>query len=143
VRKCAALDDDILNTQIKTDNLETSVGNLYLYFTYTTSTGNNYDLLGELRMSKRACDDGQDDDNGKTTRGKVCENAWYPCDSRQKVSTIGHSRAFPAAHLLFFYIKKKTHRTQHAILSKSGKNLLTIHYNRKKKTEGKKCDSKS
>jgi hypothetical protein len=108
MRKCAALDDDILNTQIETDNLETSVGNLYLYFTYTTSTGNNYDLLlGELQMSKRACDDGQDDDNGKTTRGKACENAWYPWDSRQKVSTVGHSRAFPAAHPPFFFIKKK------------------------------------
>jgi hypothetical protein len=34
----------------------------YLYFTYTTSSGNNYDLLGEFRMSKRACVDGSYDD---------------------------------------------------------------------------------
>jgi hypothetical protein len=30
------------------------------------------------------------DDGGNKTRGKACESGWYPCDSIQKISTVGH-----------------------------------------------------
>ena len=57
----------------------------YFYFTSSYTT-----IMTYLAISK-SCDDEQVDDNGNRTRGKACENGWYPCDTRRKFRPSGIS----------------------------------------------------